>query len=439
MTDSTNEVMTITDLAFAQSHRLDVMNYLNEVVERFPQAISFASGRPNEQFYDLEQITQGAGRFAQYLAQQQGKDVAEVAKRLCQYGRTSGIIQTLVSASLQKDENIAVASDNIVITNGAQEAMALCLSALFRPGKDVLLVTSPTYIGITGLAQIYGIDIAVVKSDEQGPCIADIKTKTAEIIARGQTPKALYVIPDFNNPVGSSMALERRQQLLDFCYRQQLLVIEDNPYGLFRYRGEALPTLKSLDSRAVVLYIGTFAKTLCPALRVGYLVVDQKVEIAGRPGALVDVMSQVKSLVSVNTSQLAQAMVGGLLLAHDCSLKAAIEPLRRSYGHNLELMVGELERVFAPLLADGSVRFNRPEGGFFLTIDLPFEFSGDDAMRCAEDFGVIVVPMAFFAFDDSHNHQVRLSFSYVDGAQISQGIEQFGGYVAERLSHQGAL
>src|SRR5207247_1636494 len=138
--------------------------------------------------------------------------------------------------------------------------------------------------------------------------------------------RALYDIPDFNNPLGTTLRLPQRLALIETCRRHGVLIIEDNPYGMFAYDGERLPTLKALDRHGTVLYVGSFSKTLFPGLRVGYLVADQPVAPDGRP--LARELSKVKSLLTVNTSAISQSIAAAALLGRGCSLEPIVEPKR---------------------------------------------------------------------------------------------------------------
>ncbi|WDE02117.1 PLP-dependent aminotransferase family protein [Thalassomonas actiniarum] len=431
-----------SELAYRPQPQLEVMNFLNEVAEKFPGAISFASGRPSEAFFDVPGWLEKIQLFVDHSSEARDVSPASVYTSLGQYGRTNGIINHLIAQSLQLDEKFTVDADDILVTNGAQEGMALCLSALFTPGRDVLLITDPTYIGITGLAQIKGIEIAVVESDDQGPNLEHLQQVCQQIKAEGKNPRSLYLIPDFNNPLGTSITLARRRELLAYAQQSGLLLIEDNPYGAFRFEGEPLPTLKALDTGGHVIYIGTFAKTICPGLRVGYLISDQKLRSAdGGETPLIEEFSKVKSLISVNTGQIAQAIVGGLLLEVDCSVNKAIEPLVSLYRDNRDVMLEALEQHFhqGPAALQ-QVSWNRPEGGFFLTLKLPMSFTGQQVFECAEKFGVICVPMSFFSNAGGHEHYIRLSFSYVNKEQIRSGVKALADYLLylDGKSHEAA-
>ncbi len=301
-----------------------------------------------------------------------------------------------------------------MVTQGAQEAMVVLLLGLFDPAVDVLLASDPTYIGITGLAAIAGIETLPVASDEQGLELGALRAAIAAARARGKRPRAFYHVPDFNNPLGTRMPLEDRRRLLALLRDEEVLLFEDNAYGMFVFDGEPLPTLKALDRDGVVIYLGSFSKTLYPGLRLGYLVAGQ--EVAGPDGKKVPLaveLSKVKSLTTVTTSPLLQAVAGAILLENDCSLRRVVAAKLPFYRGNRDRMLGCLEKELGPV---AGVSWNRPAGGFFLTVSLPFAFGAAEVEACAGGHGVIVCPMSYFALSPGREKQVRLSFSYVDRA-----------------------
>lgn len=418
---------------------LGVMNFLNEVVSRYPRAISFAPGRPWEDLFDVEQALGGVGRWVDHRAAEEGRPRGELLADLGQYGRTNGILGEAIARHLQADEGITVAPSSVMVTCGCQEAMAILLMGLFEPGRDALLVSNPTYIGITGLARVLEVDVEPVPCGDEGLEPERVAEAAARVRAAGKRPRAIYDIPDFNNPLGTSLPLAARLRLLDLAEEEDLLVFEDNPYRMFAYDRPARPTLKALDPFGRVVYLGSFSKTLFPGLRLGYMVADQAVEGADDPGAggptLAEALSPVKSLVTVNTPAPMQAAAGGILVQEGFSLKRLVGEKIPFYRRNRDRMVAALEKSFGERGLLDRVRWNVPGGGFFLTLDLPFEFGEAAVAEAASgEAGVIVCPMSFFSLTPGHEHQVRLSFSYVSGEEIDRGVERLAAFVAERCA-----
>lgn len=409
---------------------LDVMNFLNEVVLDFPDAISFAPGRPAEELFEVRESLGAIERWVEHAVETGSWPSAEAVYRsFGQYGRTNGIICDLIARQLELDEKIRVPASAVMVTTGCQEAMAVLLAGLFDAREDVLLASDPTYIGITGLAAILGIEVIGVPAGPDGLELAAVEEALVEAERRGKRARALYDVPDFNNPLGTSLPVERRRELLELAREREILIFEDNPYGMFAYDGEPPPTLKSLDEAGVVIYLGSFAKTLFPGLRLGFLVADQRV--AGGGALLAEELSKVKSLTTVNTSPLLQAAAGGLLLENGGSLAAIVRPKVDFYRRNRDAMLEALEGEFGDL--GGEVRWNRPAGGFFLTVEVPFDFDEACLRTCAGEYGVIVCPMSYFTLGGGRDRQIRLSFSYVTPEEIHEGVAHLARFVRGRM------
>ncbi|MEU2614638.1 PLP-dependent aminotransferase family protein [Micromonospora sp. NPDC007271] len=412
------------------------MNLLNEIANRFPEAISFAAGRPYEEFFDVEDVHRYLRRFCRYLRAERGYDERQVNRALMQYGRTKGVIHELVARNLAVDEGIHVDPEAVVVTVGAQEGMNLLLRALRADVRDVLLAVSPNYVGIRGAAQLVDMPVLPVDGGDRGVDLAHLATVVAAARAAGQRPRALYLVPDFANPSGLSIDRGHRLALLRAAAELDILLLEDNPYGLFHAGGERPPTLKALDRHQRVVYLGSFAKTGMPGARVGYLVADQVVRVEGRQvGLLADELSKIKSMLTVNTSPLAQAVVAGKLLTYDHSLVRANEREAVAYRRNLRRLLDGLAARFPGAgRHPAAVRWNAPTGGFFAVLTVPF--TADDALleTCARDFGVLWTPMHHFYGDGDGGgrRQIRLSISLLTPEQIDRGLDRLATFIHDR-------
>ncbi|MEV4583288.1 PLP-dependent aminotransferase family protein [Nonomuraea jabiensis] len=408
---------------------LDTMNFLNEITHRYPEAISFAPGRPYDGFFATEQVFAHIRRYLEHLADS-GYSPARIRDAIFQYGPTSGRIRELVADSLRKDEDLDVPAEAIVVTVGAQEAMLLAVRALISGPPDVLLVSSPCYVGITGAARLLDVEVGAVDEGEDGFECAALEAALARERARGRRPRAFYVIPDHANPSGTTMSLEQRHALLDLAAREGFLVLEDSPYRLVS-PGRRLPTLKALDRTRSVVHLGSFSKTLFPGARVGFVVADQAVaDGEGGEGLLADELTKIKSMVTVNTSPLSQAVVGGMLLAAggragelNTAAAAYYEQAMRGTLHALDGCFTEAERAAL------GVRWNRPSGGFFLAVRVPFRADNAALARSAERFGVIWTPMSYFYPLGGGDHALRLSISYLSETEITEGVARLARFI----------
>ncbi|MBR7835789.1 PLP-dependent aminotransferase family protein [Actinospica durhamensis] len=415
---------------------LDAMNLLNEVTGRYPRAISFGPGQPYEGYFDVDQVHGFYDAFLRYLREERGMDEARVRSEIFQYGRTKGIVHELLARSLAVDEGMDADPESLVLTVGAQEGMILVLRALFAEPRDVLLVSSPCYIGITGAART--LDIAyepVAEGPDNVPDVAALREAAAAVRARGGRPRAFYVVPDFANPSGSSMPVPDRERLLEAAAAEDLIVIEDNPYGFFALDFAARPTLKSLDRDGRVVYIGSFAKTCFPGARLGYVVADQPVEYPdGSRVLLADELAKIKSMVTVNTPSLSQAVIGGMLLRHDASLRRANADATRFYARNMRTLLAELDLAFpAEFRERYGIAWNRPEGGFFAVVQVPFLADDAAMVRSAERHGVLWTPMAGFYPQGGGERRLRLSCSVLDPERITEGVTRLAAFVREEI------
>lgn len=414
--------------SIARSSRLSVMNFLNEAANRYPTAISFASGRPAESFFSLERWLSAVPVFLDHMARENGFSAALAQKRLAQYGPTAGIIEALIAEQLRVDERIECEPERIVVTAGCQEALSLLIPALCSTPGDVMLARNPTYIGATGVADFAGIEIVPIEplaGEDWSQTLARI---AAQLRRAGKTPRGFYLTPEFDNPTGTVLSELERRSIIAGCVEHRIVVLEDNPYGMFRFEGAATPPMAALDDVGCVVYLATYSKTLCPAVRVGAAVVPKRLfGSAGEADRLLAELGERKSFVTVNTSQVTQAIVGGVLLEQQCSLAAMVEGPRRHYRRNRDALLRALDVAFGTDRED--VSWNRPEGGFFLSLSLPFAFGRDETAACAREQGVIVMPMTFFTLDETHRNAVRLAFSNTDEGDIEAGVARLARYV----------
>lgn len=412
---------------------LNSMNFLNEISHRYPDAVSLAAGRPVEEFFETDALQRYLRRFCQYLEADLGYSEEEVRRTLFQYGRTKGVVHGLIAANLARDEGISVDPEAIVVTVGCQEAMFLVLRALRTSPSDALLAVTPTYVGLTGAARLVEMPVLPVAAGSGGVDLDDLENQIRQARASGLRPRACYVMPDFANPSGVSMSLADRRRLLAIAAAEGILLLEDNPYGLFSHADEQRqPTLKALDEHRSVVYLGSFAKTAMPGVRVGYLVADQPVlDSAGGQSLLADQLSKIKSMLTVNTSPITQAIVGGKLLENDCSLLRANERERAVYTRNMRLMVDGLAERFPD--PERGVTYNVPVGGFFVVVTVPFGV--DDALleRSAAEYGVLWTSMHHFYEPGVEVNALRLSCSTVTPQQIEIGLDRVARLINDEL------
>ena len=407
------------------------MNFLNEVAHRFPDAVSLAAGRPFEGFFDLDDVHRRLDVFAQYLRERLGGDEVKVRRTILQYGRTKGIIHELIARHLQVDEGITVDPEAVVVTVGCQEALYLTLRALRRTDRDALLAVTPSYVGAYGAAELVDRPVLPVRVGDDGIDLDDLVSVVRHARESGVRPRGLYLVPDFSNPTGARLSLEIRRRLLDIAAAEDFLILEDNPYGLLGDE-DGPPTIKALDEQARVVYLGSFAKTGLPGARVGYVIADQQVASPGTTSLLADQLGKLKSLLTVNTSPLAQAVIGGKLLENGHSLRAANAREAQVYRANLAHTVAGLERRFPAGAAGPRVTWTVPAGGFFLVLHVPFP-AGDDLLEVsAAKHRVLWTPMHHFYAEARPRDAIRLSFSHLLPDEIDLGLDRLAAFIREQ-------
>jgi (S)-3,5-dihydroxyphenylglycine transaminase len=235
-------------------------------------------------------------------------------------------------------------------------------------------------------------------------------------------------VSNFANPSGGSLSEQARRGLLDVAAEEDLLILEDDPYGLFGLDDRRCLTLKAMDTDQRVIYLGSFAKSVFPGARVGFLVADQTVvSAAGHRSLLADELSTVKSMVTVNTSPIAQAVIGGVLASCDFSLRKANQEKIAFYRRNLQSLLAALERHFD----DPAISWNSPSGGFFAVLDVPVRADEKLLEVSARDYGVLWTPMSFFYLDGGGAHAIRLSCSALTPVQVDEGVRRLASLIAD--------
>jgi len=405
---------------------LEAMNFLNEIMKRHPEAISFAPGAPNLLFLEDYDYNRSITAYLEHVQMARSCSPNEAMRLLYEYGPAQGLICDLVAEALQLDEGLRIDKTDILITVGAQEGIFLALRALFRNRMDVLAVVTPCYVGIRGAASLLGIDIVPVHEAADGVNFDELCQHISDARIAGRAIRAIYIAPDHANPSGTVMSLSQRHKLLALAESEDFYIFEDNAYGFTTALGSALPSLKALDRTRRVVFIGTFAKICLPGARVGFVAADQSLpSVQSRQRSLAQAMASAKSMITVNTSPICQAIIGGMLLQNGCSLVSLGKTKAEFYRRNLAHLVAALDRELDPAIA----KWNHPSGGFFVLVDLPVPANAELLEDCARNFGVLWTPMSQFHLDGGGRCQLRLSCSYLSLPQIDEGVRRLAGFL----------
>jgi 2-aminoadipate transaminase len=373
--------------------------------------ISFSGGLPDTSTFAPGFFTELMSRVA----------TDSIAKAL-QYGPTEGLSDVRDAIALVMEaEGMTVDPDSILPTSGGQQAIDLVCKILIDPG-DVIIAEAPTYPGAVPTFCSYEADVIQIPMDRDGMQIDKLQEALAQLDCEGRRPKFVYTIPNFHNPAGVTMSLERRRELLRIVGERELLVLEDNPYGLLRYEGDPLPTLYSLDSD-FVLYAGTFSKILSPGVRIGWLVAPAPVLrqlILGKGSA--DLCSS-----SISQYFIAEYFQAGPWINY-------VRSLSELYRRRRDVMLDALAEHFPR-----EATWTHPQGGLFLWATLPDYIDTTDLLARAIEERVAFVPGRAAFVDGRGGSSMRLNFSGVNEDEIREGIHRLGEVIREQVALYGTL
>ncbi|WP_225752579.1 PLP-dependent aminotransferase family protein [Actinotalea sp. Marseille-Q4924] len=369
-----------------------------------PEVVSLAGGMPYLAGLPLEAIAETTQRL-----------IATRGATALQYGSGQGDERLREQVlEVMRLEGIEAHSDDVVITTGSQQALDLVTRLFINPG-DVVVAEAPSYVGALGVFRAYEADVVHVPLDEHGLVPEALETTLRRLSAEGRRVKFLYTVPNYHNPAGVTLSLERRPKVLEIAQRYGVLVVEDNPYGLLGFSGDPLPAMRSLDDDGVI-YLGSFSKTFAPGYRVGWAVaphaVREKLVLA----------SESAILCPSNASQLS---ISTYLENHDW--RSQVKAFREMYRERRDAMIGAL----AEHMPEAS--WTVPDGGFYTWVRLP---DGLDAQamlpRAITALVAYVSGTAFYADGQGADH-MRLSFCYPTPDRIREGVRRLAGVVeAER-------
>lgn len=370
------------------------------------EVISLAGGLPDTASFPKDAFDEVMGDIAR-----------ENLASALQYGPTEGIDPLRQAiAGLMADEGMTVEAEDVTVTTGGQQGIDLITKALVDPG-DVLICDAPTYPGAIPTFCSYEADVIQIECDSNGMRTEILEQTLTELEAGGRRPKFIYSVPTFQNPGGVTLSLERRRHLVELARRYEILVVEDNPYGMLRYEGEALPSLYSIDGGGFVIYIGTFSKILSAGLRLGWLVA---------PTPIREKVVLGKQAADLCTSTLTQEFAVRFL--ESGRLPEYVEDLVSIYRSRRDAMLGAMAEFFP----HGS-SWNRPEGGLFVWARLPEFINTGDLLAKALLKGVAFVPGTSAFVDGRGADSMRLNFSGVSEDRIIEGIRRIGSVAREQL------
>jgi len=376
-----------------------------------PEIISLAGGLPAPELFPVQQFKDAC------------RQVLETkATAALQYGATEGYLplREMIANNLQR-YGIEACADNVLITTGSQQALDLVAKLLINEG-DCVLVEAPTYLGALQAFNVFGAEYISVPIDHDGIC-TDLMPEAFQ-----GGPKFMYLLPNFQNPGGVTMSLERRRQVVRFSNQHGIPIIEDDPYGQLRYSGEHVTPLFVLDRDNVngddhyhfgnVIYMSTFSKLLAPGLRLGWIVA---------PPDVISKLVQIKQGADLHTSTFTQVVA--YEVAKDGFLDEHVKRIRAVYRERRDVMLDSLERFFPP-----EATWTHPDGGLFLWVTLPEGMDALELFHTALENKVAFVPGASFFPDETEGARfLRLNFSNSSPERITEGIRRLGVAVKAQL------
>jgi 2-aminoadipate transaminase len=389
-----------------QVMRSSAMRDLMAITAR-PEVISLAGGLPDTSTFPSDSFAAQMTRIAH-----------ESSAEALQYGPTEGFEETKACiVKVMEAEGMAPDSSDLIVTAGGQQAIDLITKTLVDPG-DPVVCEAPTYPGAVPTFCSYEANVHQVSTDDDGMRIDELEELLARLAREGRRPKFIYSVPSFQNPAGVTLSAERRRRLVELAREREVLVVEDNPYGLLRYDGDPQPTLYGLDGGDYVLYLGTFSKILSPGIRIGWV---------AAPPPVLEKIGLGKQAADLCTSTLTQFFVREYF--GEGSWREYIADLVEIYRTRRDAMLEALQRHFPP-----QAEWTRPEGGLFVWATLPDYIDTTDLLAKALREEVAFVPGRAAYVDDRGGSSMRLNFSASNEEELNEGIRRIGGVVSEQVA-----
>ena len=374
-----------------------------------PDIISFAGGLPDPETFPREELARIAA-----------DELRGNYRNVLQYGLTEGSL-TFRQALLPwlRTQGLHLELGQLLVTTASQQGLDLLGKAFIDPG-DVVFCDLPTYLGAIQAFSLFQADKVGVPLLEDGMDVDVLEERIREAKRAKKTLKAIYVIPDFQNPTGITTSWEKRKRLLEIARREDLLIFEDNPYGELRFAGEPIPSIRSMDTEGRVIMLVTLSKVLSAGLRLAVLIAD---------GELMEVLVRMKQATDLCTSKLTQHLAARYF--NECSIEDHLKQLRVVYRGKRDAMVAALERHMP---TDEGIIWTHPDGGLFLWVSLPEELDTDEMFPHTLEHKVAYVPGKAFFVDGTGHNTMRLSFSVSTEAEINEGIRRLSAVVREELA-----
>ena len=365
-----------------------------------PEVLSFAGGMPAPELFPVDKIKAATDAV-----------LDEQGKIALQYSSTNGFehFRQQIADRMEAKLNIKTSADNILVTSGSQQGLDYS-ARVFCDKGDVVIIESPSYLGALNAFKACEPNFVAIPTDGDGMIMEELE----KILATTERVKMIYVIPDFQNPTGRTWDLERRHKFMDIVNKYEIPVVEDNPYGELRFEGEYMPALKSLDTKGLVIYLGTFSKILAPGYRLGWVCADDEIL------AKYNFMEQAASLQASTVGQMETSKWIDMF-----DLDKHVDTIRECYKKRRAVMLETLAKELPE-----PCTFTRPEGGLFAWVVLPEYMDAKELqMKCLAKKVAFVPGGSFFG----HQNPLRLNYSCMPEEKIVQGITALCQTIRENL------
>jgi len=368
-----------------------------------PEVISFAGGLPAPELFPVEEMKKTLAKV-----------MDEYGKVALQYGPTEGFepLRVKILDRMAKVKVNNLTTDNILITSGSQQGLDFMAKTFIDPG-DVILCESPTYLGAINAFKAYEPRFVEIETDDDGMIIEDLERALKE----NENVKFIYVNPDFQNPSGRTMSIERRKGLVQLANKYNVAIVEDNPYGELRFEGEIYPAIKHYDTEGRVIFLGTFSKVFSPGVRLGWIAADKEV---------LHKFVLIKQGADLQSSTLDQIAVYKFL--EDYDIEAHIEKIKKVYKRRKDLMLNTIKEEFPE-----GIKVTNPDGGLFTWVVLPEHINARELAMKALEKNVAFVPGGSFFPNGGHENTFRVNYSNMQEDRIVEGVKRLAEVLKEAL------
>ena len=395
---------------FAERARLVKSSETREIlkVTERPEVISFAGGLPAPELFPVENLKNACNAV-----------LDEEGAASLQYGTTEGYIPLREAISQRmKDIGINSTIENVLITSGSQQAIDLT-GRLFINEGDTIICESPTYLAAINAFKSYDAKFVEVVMDDDGMVMEELEKK----LNNHPDTKFIYTIPDFQNPTGRTLKLERRKRMIELANQYDVLIVEDNPYGAVRFAGEELPPVKHFDTENRVIYISTFSKIFTPGLRLGWICADE---------SFIEKYVAFKQTADLHTDSLAQRITAKYMEIYD--MEEHIKKIKAVYKTKCTKMMRSIEEFFPKNLS-----YSKPEGGLFIWVELPEGIDSRHIFTECLKNNVACVPGTPFFPNGTQKNTLRLNYSNMSKEKIIEGIKRMGEVLHRELKKELTL